>query len=262
MNSQVHSRLGVSPNELVLPSVNLNKNLFGGATGQGMSHITINKQSKSLRHASKDDAEKFNYQYFLQHMRNRQELILELAKQSIKNFDDARIGDYSPERTEFPVDSYVLVEPTKSMSSTNRRTDKVHTPLRGPLKVVSFNKNTYSLRNLVNSKIETYNIQRLRPFYVDEVADDPIDIAMKDSDNLYIESVIEHKPLKPTKVSSLQFLVKWQGYADPTDRTWESWSDNETLKKNKIILRYMSNNNNLRRFISKNVNFDSSDDES
>ncbi len=252
--------MGTTPNSLVLPSVDLNRNMFGLRRAvSDVSGMPIPKHSKTLRHGNDEDMDHFDFKYFLEHMQNRQELILELVKQRIQQFDEDRIGNYPPERTEFPIGSYVLLRPKPDAKFSTA--DKLHTPLKGPFKVVGHDRNTYQIQNLTTNKvIPSVNIQRLQPFYVNEVEDDPKDIANRDSDSFIIERVISHSPPKPSRVTELCFRVKWLGYDNDDDNTTECWMGNPDLKINKVILRYMNSIPHLRKFVNKNINLDSDDE--
>jgi transposase InsO family protein len=261
INNIPHSRLGTTPNSLVLPSVDLNKNMFGHRRAMSeISNIPIPKHSKTLRHSNDGDDNHFDFKYFLQHMQNRQELILELVKQRIQQFDENRIGNYPSDRTEFPIGSYVLLKPKPDAKFGIA--DKLHTPLKGPFKVLGHDKNTYQIQNLTNNIIiPSVNIQRLQPFYVNEVEDDPRDISNKDSDSFIIERVISHSPPKPTRVTELCFRIKWLGWNDENSNTTECWLANPDLKINKVVLRYMNSIPHLRKFVNKNINLDSDDEQ-
>jgi hypothetical protein len=261
INNIPHSRLGTTPNSLVLPSVDLNKNMFGHRrVPSQVSNISIPSHSKTLRHRDDQDNNQFDFKYFLEHMQNRQELILELVKQRIQQFDEDRIGNYPSERTEFPIGSYVLLKPKPDAKFGI--TDKLHPPLKGPFKVVGHDKNTYQIQNLTTNKIiPSVNIQRLQPFYVNEVTDNPRDISNKDSDSFIIEKVISHSPLKPKRVTELCFRIKWLGWDDEDSNTTECWMVNPDLKINKVVLRYMNSIPHLRKFVNKNINLDSDDEQ-
>ena len=261
INNVLHSRLGTTPNSLVLPSVDLNKNMMGlRRSASNVSRMPIPKHSKTLRHGNEEEVDQFDYTYFLEHMQNRQELILELVKQRIQQVDEDRIGNYPSERTEFPIGSYVLLRPKPDAKFSTA--DKLHTPLKGPFKVIGHDKNTYQIQNLTSNKvIPSVNIQRLQPFYVNEVEDNPKDIANRDSDSFIIERIISHSPPKPSRVSELCFRVKWLGYDNDEDNTTECWMVNPDLKINKVVLRYMISIPHLRKFVNRNINLDSDDEE-
>ena len=61
------------------------------------------------------------------------------------------------ESSTFPINSYVLVN---YENDNNRPPSKLHTQLRGSLKVVSINADntSYTLQNLVNNKLESFHI--------------------------------------------------------------------------------------------------------
>ena len=57
-------------------------------------------------------------------------------------------------------------------------------------------------------------------------------------------SILKHKG-KPTKRSSLKFLVKWVGY-DDSHNTWEPWSN---VRDNIILHQYLKDNKQLKSLV-------------
>jgi hypothetical protein len=137
--------------------------------------------------------------------------------------------------TEFEVGSYVLMSYPESGFGPNKPT-KLHMMHKGPYKVLGHEGQEYKLKNLVNEKVEYKVIHLLRPYYYDKVRTDPADIARKDHfDQFYIEKVLGHTGKKSRK-SSLQFRIKWLGYADETTEPWANVRLNSTLHE------YLRNN--------------------
>jgi len=255
LNSKVHSRLGTTPASLVMPAVNLDRNIVVQINGRKLNingNVNINNIIPN---------DQFDYKYLAKHIKERYDELYSLAKETLLLIDNKHINDYPLQQTPFPSGSFVLV----SFKSKNHP-QKVNTRLRGPLKIINQSGlNTFNLKNLVNGRIETYNRQDLIPFEIDITQYDPAQIALSDHLGLLeIESVISHKPARPKKASDLSFVVKWVGYEDENDRTIEHWNTNVTLRKNKVILRYLRDKG-MKQFIPKNIEIDkdefSSDDD-
>ena len=143
--------------------------------------------------------------------------LIQIAEQSIRDADNAHISTYSADRTEFPVNSHVLLD-----YPTNPPT-RLHTRKRGPYKVIRFSGNDYVLLDLVSNKEQTVNITRLSPFEFDPLRTDPRQVANKDQSAFDIDQVLAHRGNLHLK-RTLEFLVSWVGY-DATYNSWEPWKN-------------------------------------
>ena len=110
--------------------------------------------------------------------------------QSIK--DEKHLQDAPRELTEFPVNSFVLVEyPTTRMG--RKPPTKLHTQLKGPYRVITSSPYTgeYTLMNLVNNREEnSIRVSRLRRFDYDPLVTDPAKIALRDHNAFFVEKII------------------------------------------------------------------------
>ena len=118
---------------------------------------------------------------------------------------------------------------------------------------MSHDGNTYEIRNLVNGAVDTYNIQRLQPFYVDVQAIDPIEIALKDDGQFRMKTILAHKPDKPKRVTELELQIEWFGHPI----TWGPWK--HTFASNPMIQKYLSKRNQLKKFVNKNIELSDSE---
>ena len=153
-----------------------------------------------------------------------------IAQRVQQQRDQQHIAEASPQRTEFPIGSYVLVQ-YHGTALRPGPPSKMQTYLKGPLKVLSVNVNTYTLENLISHKSELVHVTDIRPFIYDSNFTDPSEVARKDviSETL-IERILEHYgDIK--KRTTLDFKVRWEGQPASND-LWLSYKelrDNEQL---------------------------------
>ena len=105
---------------------------------------------------------------------------------------------------------------------------------RGPLQILRRNKSEYVLLDLVSGKEKTFHVKNLRIFNFNPSKVDPLDIARRDSDELYVEKIIRHEG-DFRKVSTLKFQVRWATYS-PEDDTLEPW---KSLRHNEKLHDYL-----------------------
>jgi transposase InsO family protein len=154
--------------------------------------------------------------------------LIELAESSIRAADNTHIASYSAARTEFPIDSYVLLDYPVAPPS------RLHTKKRGPYKVVRFSNNDYVLLDLVSNTELTVNITRLSPFNYDPLHTDPRLVANRDQGVYDINEVLAHRGNINLK-RTLEFYVSWAGY-DDSHNSWEPWSN---IRKTKQLHAYL-----------------------
>ena len=218
INSEVHSRIGVSPNELV----------FGGKVdldgGFLDTPITASKDVKiaswssdmiQLQHKLIDIAQKRQTEQDEKFMQKRQGSII----------------------TQFDENSFVLVlYPGSAMGQ--RAPTKLHMHWKGPMRVISNQGAEYVLHDLVQDKQIPIHVSRLKKFEHDPRHVDPLAIAAKDYEEDEVERILDHKG-DPKRKSSLDFLVRWLGY-DETEDLWLPWS---SLRTNAVLHQYLRDNN-------------------
>ena len=73
----------------------------------------------------------------------------------------------------------------------------------------------------------------------------PKEVAMRDNEEFVVESIQEHRG-DITKLTSLEFRVRWLGY-DATHDTWEPWKG---LRATEKLHRYLIANN-LHRMVPR-----------
>ena len=68
------------------------------------------------------------------------------------------------------------------------------------------------MQDLLTGKTFDTHIANLSPFNFDPHRTDPADVAMHDKEEFEIDSIIAHRGDR-TRRKTLQFLVRWRGYA-------------------------------------------------
>ena len=144
MNASVHHSTGVSPAQILFGNaVDLDRGLFIEQVPGDKPDIKLSKHMADLLKA--------------------QATIIEIAQNNLQNKDSIHLQTYSPERTEFPINSYVLVEHRINTLRKGPK-NKLLPYLRGPMRVINFVENKYTLQNLVTNKNEDHHVTSLRPF--------------------------------------------------------------------------------------------------
>ena len=142
INSSYNSNLLCTPAELLFGNaLNLDRGLFVTPAERNVSDLT-----KPLSaHASK--------------LLLLQDNITKLAKKSLQDSDDIRLGSYkdNSKKTEYLPDSYVLVKHRTGAPPT-----RLHTSWKGPLRVVSYHQSHYVLWDLIKNKKKTYHVTDIK----------------------------------------------------------------------------------------------------
>jgi hypothetical protein len=225
MNSSVNESIGVSPAQILFGNaVTLDRGIFLPQNVDKTDKITLSKWSSD--------------------MLNKQATVIRIAQQTQRKRNDIHVEKFPAERTEFPINSYVLIEYPKSSLKKGAPT-KFHTNLLGPMRVVNFVGSRYTLMNMVTNKLEDFHITQLRPFNYNAEETDPRLVAYKDNQYFEVDSIVSHSGDVKLK-STLKFIVRWTGY-DPTDTSELDWKN---LYHNKALHKYLRDNN-LKSLIPK-----------
>ena len=140
LNSEEKTRTGISPAEL----------LFGNA-------IDLNKHFLYQPIPDTSKPRDKNLPEYFEKLLDRQKVLIEVAQENQHKFDTQhRMSKYDPNFTEFPINSYVLLE----HPGGNRK--KLQTKKQGPFQVVNIVGSTYTIQNLINHKTMDVHISTLR----------------------------------------------------------------------------------------------------
>ena len=112
------------------------------------------------------------------------------------------------QRTMFADGSYVLVD-YRDNKYYKGPPNKLLTHLRGPLKVISSNKDDYTLENLITRKDEHHHVTGLRKFDFNPNITDPLQVARRDYYSTFIvDKILAHEGNKRIFKSKWNFKVR------------------------------------------------------
>ena len=112
---------------------------------------------------------------------------------------------------------------------------KFHTFWKGPFRVVNTVGSKYTVQHLVTGKNQDFHVAQLKLFVYDPARVNPEEIAYRDDQSFTVENVLLHRG-DTKKNSTLEFLIKWQGY-DDSENTWEPWS--KDIRENSKVHEYL-----------------------
>ena len=214
-NSNTIETIGVSPAQILFGNaINLDRGIF-------IPHLIPNQNQTRLSE-------------WVAGMLTSQAEVIAIAKQTQLRHDNNHFARFTPLRTEFEINSFVLA---KYENSDHRPPDKLMAQYKGPFRVVNCNNNIYTVQNLISSQLEDYHVTNLRPFIFDPNDTDPREIANKVLGLVDVETIIKHKGHKLRK-KQMKFLVKWKGFSDKHNQ-WLDWKDVRDLA---VLHTYLANN--------------------
>ena len=87
------------------------------------------------------------------------------------------------------VGQYVLAEyPESGMG--HGAPNKLMAPLRGPYEIMTVERTSCLLRDLVTNRLNKVKVQLLQPYNHDPERQDPLDAAIHDREEFYVESIL------------------------------------------------------------------------
>jgi hypothetical protein len=116
---------------------------------------------------------------------------------------------------------------------------KLAPKLLGPYTVLKQVKNDITCRHVVTEKIHTFHSDRVTPFI--GTTQDADKIGLLDREEFEVHSILQHKG-NLRLVTTLTFLVRWEGYTSESD-TWEPWAELKHLLPLHTYLRTIGHSN-------------------
>jgi len=219
LNTVVRPAIGCSPCQII----------FGGA---------INPDVGLLDSPPQDNNEPIVLSSYMQNLLSTQHNFVTNAQKRIEEHERKPIAKYvDPVVPDFAINSYVLVQPGQGPFQTKPK-NKLEPQWRGPYIVKERNNNEYLVANMINSQTLRVHVSRLRQFVWDPQRITPFEVAMKDAHEFLVEEILDMRGNVRLK-SSLEFLVRWQGYSADAD-SWEPYSN---LRDVAVFHRYLHTHN-------------------
>jgi hypothetical protein len=203
-NSSVHSITKVAPAKVIFGgAIDLNANMFDQQNGTDSSQLIYMDS-------------------WVRTLKEGQEMISAIVRRNLQEQKEKHLAKKSQANyTEFGVGTLVLVEHVNQLRRGPQ--SKLLPFLKGPYKVLSVDRDRYTLRNLITMREKDYHVKRLHKYLYDPQTLNPTMVACKDSgEQFLVESIQSIRGRIEGKKEQLQFLVKWIGYDTPT---WEPWKN-------------------------------------
>jgi transposase InsO family protein len=214
LNSEEKTNTGVSPAEL----------LFGNTVDLGRELLR-----RPLKQSSGDQP--IVLTDYMENLLAKQKVLLEIAQETQRKHDTHHMSGFDPEFTEYPINSYVL------LNHPEGDRPKLKTKLKGPYQVVNRVGSTYTIQDLLNGKNFDTHISNLVPFNYDTSRTDPKEVAMHDQEEFVLHKVLAHRGDKFRR-KTMEFKVRWEGFGPEFD-SWEPYSN---LRDTDKLLSYLLQN--------------------
>ena len=203
-NSAVHKLTGFSPAQII----------FGNSVDLGRNTILEESYANTTE---------VSYSQWIQNLKDIQIRVISIARDNLKEHDELHLLNYPATQTELEVGSYVLVE----YKNTFRRgpKSKLLPFLKGPYQIDSKDRSKYFLKDLITLKVKPYHIKRLTPYNFDPTKWDPLQVALRDSGDLFqVKRISDIKDNPKGPKNQLFFKVHWVGYSEQ-EATFEPWAN-------------------------------------
>ena len=223
MNASTHESIGISPAQLIFGNtLQLDRGLFNNETSTTTETSAVTPSVKQ----------------YIDALLAQQELVLRVAQETQMKRDTSSLEENATRgkgmKTEFPINSFVLMRYPAGLGNSHRPPTKLHTRWQGPFRVSNFKGDEYVLQNLVTLKESRHHVQELAPFRWDAEIVDPKEVAWRDHDAFEIDHIVSHEG-DWKRLSSLRFRVRWVGY-DASEDTREPWKN---LRTNHALHEYL-----------------------
>ena len=205
--------------------------LFGPAVNPNRLRLSSNKAKDTSNPNTKNKVSWWDEQSELH------EAILQKALELQADLDAQHLEERSDIQSAFEVGDYVLVSYPDTMYTGKGKPPTKLMPIRkGPMKVVEISKDAYTVLDIVSRRTNVVHISRLYPFFYDDTRIDPENIALRDSEEYVVESILDDTIDQKIPKKQWQFRVRWKGYDEEED-TWNSWDSLKHVEAMHVYLR-------------------------
>ncbi len=215
INATTHESIGVSPAQL----------LFGNA-------VHLDRNLVSAAHVAPSD-NNTTYQQWTDKMLATQSKLIDIAVNLQKKKDNEHLRSFDGIPTEFPINSYVLIQYPKTAFGHKPPT-KLHANWQGPFRVVNNIGSVYTVQDLNKFTNRDVHVSLLKQYQFDPAHTDPAKVALTDEQNFLVEAIQKYHGTIGNK-ATLEFEVKWDGYPE-TENTMLPWKE---LIHNKRLHDYL-----------------------
>lgn len=239
INASVHESTGVSPAKIIFGnSIDLDRGIFPNyIPTDEMDGTAGNTQNHTLR-------------TWIDGLWKAQQEILHKAIERQLGVNEENVAQRDPTSpvTEYSPGTYVLANYPPDSTGNHKPPSKLHPIWRGPFRVANSSGPMVEIQNLLNGKMETLHIRRLKPFYHNPNHTDPKTVALRDQQETFVEKILEHRgDFKHKK--SLLFKVQWQNIPVSDSDPWLPWSELRLVTAMHQYLR----ERNLQKYIPHNL---------
>jgi len=136
------------------------------------------------------------------------EAVLGKALELQANLDAQHLEERADIQESFNVGEYVLVAYPDTMYTGKGKPPTKLMPIRkGPMKVLEQEKDAYTVLDIVSRRTQVVHVSRLYPFFYDDTRVDPENIALRDSEEYVVESILDDTIDKKISKRHWQFRV-------------------------------------------------------
>lgn len=239
MNASTHESTGLSPAQILFGNaIDLDRGIFTNyEAGDKKSNNTRVKKNLQMRE-------------YIEQLYRAQEALISRAQAHQEQLNMKHLEERAPQGpiSEYTPNSYVLIAyPDSGMG--RKPPTKLHTPWRGPRRVIRSEGARITVQNLLNGNTETVHISSVKPFIFDSTKTDPKMVATRDDQETFVESVLWHVG-DFNKKKELRFKVKYMNTA-VTDRDDDlvPWRE---LSRVKALHQYLREQG-LQKYIPTNL---------
>ena len=216
MNAEKHAGIGVSPAEIIMPAVRLNRHLVPekeeafSQVGEGLEEIQDKKRKQDIKD-------------WLHHLRALQAQTIKRATEN-QSVVQHRILSKQPEQTkEFKTGEWCTT------TWRGGKPNKLSVTKRGPYLVTKkLSSTTYELQDPADLRTYTRHAREMTPYKLGHDEDPRDTIAMDEVENL-VECVVDHNDRNSSKKSDWDFRVRWTGQP-PEEDTWIPYMEARPLE--------------------------------